>query len=129
MYNEIRFDEKDFELLQERIAARNKLPGFLVGDFLLFDDGTYGRISHVWGDGNQWSRHGSFYFSCNGFASFSGGLNPPIDNDRFELMEETKNGKFWFFHHGFSGAHRGVQCEAPCKVYRVTGEYVEFSLS
>lgn len=130
MYNEIKFDEKDYHILKVRIKAREKLEGFLVGDFLLFDDGSYGRISHVWCDGNQWSRGGSFYLGGGGGASFSGGLNPSIDNDRFELMEETKTGNFWFFHHNLSGAHRGVQCEAPCKVYRVRGgQYVEFSLS
>jgi hypothetical protein len=109
-------DGKDAEILDQREGEWNSRPGPRVGDFVLIGDRA-GRFSHDWGDGMQWSEGGSFYLSGQ-FVSFSGGLNPSIALADLTPVEETRLGSFWFFHHGCSGAARGVGARIPCRVFR-----------
>jgi hypothetical protein len=125
----ITFDERDAELLKLRIEAREKIDGPRIGDFVIFDNGVIGRFSHDWGDKIQWSScpngdHWGFHLFSDGHASFSGSLNPSIMKDQLECgrSEDDRNGKFWFFHHDFAGAGRGVYCDVPCRVYGFRGE-------
>jgi hypothetical protein len=116
------FDDRDAEILAERTAQRERRKGPRIGDFCRFPDGSLGRFSHDWGDEIQWSEGGSFYLCAGGGASFSGGLYPSIPKARLKLSRAKRAGQFWFFHHNHACAHNGVDVEAPCRVYRVTGE-------
>jgi len=117
------FDDKDQALLDARIIARDAIDGPRIGDWLKLPTGDYVRFTHDWGDDIQttimgWASEGGFYLSKGGYASFSGGLDPALPKAKMSLTEEVKEGVFWFFHHDHSGAHRGVYCKAPCRVYQ-----------
>ena len=119
-------DEKDLELLQARIDKRDKLQGPRIGDFVQMLDGTERRFTHDWGNeiqttvGNGHTCFGdvSIYLDRDGYASFSGSLDRPIDKTGLVLTEETKPGRFWFFHHDYATAHNGVYVKAPCRVFK-----------
>ncbi len=98
----------------------NARSGPRVGDFALFPDGHEERFSHDWGDGLQTSRGGSWYLSIEGYASFSGGLNPMIPNARIEATDERRAGAFWFFDRAWPRAHSAVYVSVECRVYRIT---------
>jgi len=110
--------EKDNQILMERYKQRefyDTMP--LLGDFLLFSDGVYHRFSHIWKDGLQTSRDGSFYLG-DGHCSFSGGLDPSVPKDRIQYTDEVRIGRFWFFHNHHVTAHNGIQVVIPCRVFK-----------
>lgn len=113
-----KFDERDADILHERTKRRETRTGPRIGDFIRMLDGRLMRFSHDWGDDIQISEGGSFYLSEGGGLSFSGGLEPPILKSTIVDTGEQRDGWVWFFHHGVSGAHRGVRCALPCRVYR-----------
>lgn len=114
------FDETDREILTQRTTKRDRVfPKPRVGDFALMPDGEVKRFSHEWEDGYQVSEGGSFYLSENGSISFSGELEPTISNGRIYPTSREKMGWFWIFHHDEWEAHNGVNCMAPCRVYKV----------
>lgn len=109
-------------LLEERTCLRLESTVPQVGDYVIFPDGREERISHDWGEpGVQTSVSGSFYLG-DGYASFSGALNPLIPTERLVDTGETKPGSFWFFSGDYARADNGVDVEAPCRVYRYAGE-------
>jgi hypothetical protein len=121
------FDDRDREILAERERLFNQVPGPRVGDFLRVPDSEgMLRFTHDWGDSIQTTVrakhpcHGdaSFYLS-DGYASFSGSLDPAIDKAKLRQTEETMPGSFWFFHHNFAGAERGVYFSIPCRVFEI----------
>ena len=72
-------------ILEERIAARNKLVGPQIGDVVNKDGITY-RIAAVWVGKNpaiQLTSGGSFYLSDFGTAGYSGGTGSWIINGEF----------------------------------------------
>lgn len=122
------FDSRDAEILAVRERLFNEMEGPRVGDFLSSPEGFL-RFTHDWGDAIQTtvrpphpcSGDGSFYLG-EGFASFSGSLDPSIDKTKLQDTGEKQHGSFWFFHHDFWGAGRGVTFRIPCRVFRLTGE-------
>ena len=122
----IAFDEKDAQILAERIRERAKIDRPCIGDFVRFPNGKLERFSHDWGDDLQTSPRGSFYLCKGGNADFSGGLNPSIPLDSLSITDEVIEADFWFFHHDWPGAHRGVGCKVPCRVYSTTAVYHGF---
>ena len=121
----IEFDEQDQVILDERIVEWNKVEGPRAGDYVIMPDGEYRRFTYDWRDNLQTTvsrvkdhYQASFYFFGSGM-SFSGSLDRAIFKDMLELTPEVKDGAAWFFHHGESGAHRGVHFNVPCRVYRV----------
>ena len=111
-------DFKDQAIAELRINAWNKDKDPRVGDFVIMPDGKYERFSYNWGDGLQTSPGGSFYLGT-GYASFSGGLNPSVPNEKIQKTDEKKIGIFWFFHHDYMTAANSVGVHAECRVYRV----------
>lgn len=117
-----KFDERDAEILAERIAAWDAVSGPRVGDFCKLLDGSLRRFTHDWGDSLQTSCAGmcagdqSFYFG-KGYMSFSGSLDSAIAKDKFAPMAGTQDGGAWFFHHDWPKAHSGVTVKVPCRVY------------
>jgi hypothetical protein len=120
------FDERDAEILRAREATYNKIEGARVGDWLDMLDGTQRRFTHDWDEhGLQTTCGGthpcagdqSFYFG-DGYASFSGSLDPCVPREKIEATGETRVAGVWFFHHDSAGAGRGVRAEIPFRVFR-----------
>lgn len=112
-----KFDAKDNEILDGKVAARRKLAGPLVGDYVRMPNGELERFSHDWGKDIQTSKGGSFYLHKGGGAEFSGGLNPAIAKSLIKDTGETKPATFWFFHHNNVQAHNGVYFQVDVPVY------------
>jgi hypothetical protein len=122
-------DERDAAILADRTAALDAVDGPRCGDYLRMPDGELLRVAHVfpadWEDMHgvqpNCPRHGgegSFYLG-RGYVSYSGSLDPRIDQDRLTLSDETRNGSAWFFHHDHMQAHNGVTVSIPFRVYDV----------
>jgi hypothetical protein len=117
------FDNFDAEILAKREQLFNEREGPRVGDFLRTPQGFL-RFTHDWGDsiqttvrpGHPCSGDASFYLS-DGYASFSGSLDPSIDKATLRDTGETEKGSFWFFHHDHAGADRGVSFKIACRVF------------
>lgn len=122
------FDDRDAELLVERERNYNQIPGPRVGDFLRVPDGFL-RFTHDWGDSIQTTVHAkhpchgdaSFYIGIDGHVSFSGSLGPAIPKDKLRDTSTKQSGSFWFFHHDWAGAERGVYCRLDCRVFELAG--------
>lgn len=119
------FDEKDEILRKNKLEQWEKISGARVGDFIRMKDGSLQRFTYDWGDGLQTTGcdikdhpyYGSFYFGGT-YVSYSGALDPTIPNAQIQRIEnEELQGWFWFFHHNFSGAGRGVDFKLPCRVF------------
>lgn len=116
------FDEKDAEIRNDRVENRRELDGPQVGDWIELRDGTRVQIAYVWEDRVQprsVTCGGSVFLCESGRGSFSGGLDPAIPLDRIEKTGEMREAAFWFFHHGFSGAQRGVKTTVEVPVWKV----------
>lgn len=111
------FDAKDNEILDGKVAARRKLAGPLVGDYVRMPNGDLERFSHDWGRDIQTTSGGSFFLHHGGTAEFSGGLNPAVLKSRIKDTGETKPAWFWFFHHDVVQAHNGVHFQVDVPVY------------
>lgn len=115
-------DERDAAICAERIAARARIGGPRVGDYVLFGNGEtrrftydhdeYGLQTGMWGPSS-----GSYYLSPSGQLSYSGGLDPCVKRETLTESAQTLDGPAWFFHHDYPGAGRGVACEVPCRLY------------
>lgn len=118
----IKFDEIDAAIREKRLVRWHSIVGPRVGDFVQMPDGELRRFAYSWGDSLQttWGGDGSFYWMASGHLSMSGGLDVSIPVGRIQDTGETQDGACWFFHHDSSGAHRGVTCTLPCRVYTVT---------
>lgn len=113
---DVRPDDRDRSILARKYISYDASAWAKVGDWLRFHDGSYERFSHDWGDGLQTCGGGSFYLG-DGYASFSGSLNPAIPN---EVIRETTGyavGRFWFFHHDMPRAHSAVYVEMLVRVW------------
>lgn len=118
------FDNVDAEILARRVLAFDAVPGPRVGDFLRVPEGLL-RFTHDWGDSIQTTVRpshpcngdASFYLSDEGYVSFSGSLDPSISKELLRDTGETQEGSFWFFHHNFAGAARGVYFRIACRVF------------
>lgn len=111
------YDDKDEELRQQKIAARDAKTGCRNGDYIIFPSGETRRVSYHWGDSVQTSKGGSWYISTCGASGFSGGLYMAVPIDTLTDTGEIRDAEFWFFHHDQSGAGRGVYVQMPCRVF------------
>lgn len=126
-------DARDAEILRDLRAHWAAVTGPRVGDFVRFaDSDRLHRFSadHQWTaediaeypslvDGLQTTPGGSFHLGRHGM-SYSGGLDSTIPRTTLTDTGETRLGGAWFFHHGWSGAHRGVDVRIECRVYATT---------
>lgn len=115
-------DAEDRRIISERLTRRDQLPGPRVGDFIVRLDGRLMRFSYDWGDSLQVSDGGSFYLEREGFADFSGGLEPSIPKRRIKPAPDRypESGSFWIFHHDEHRAHNGVDFHTPCRMFEET---------
>lgn len=118
----VKSDERDLEILRDRVSQLEEREGPRVGDFVRFSDDAVRRISHVWDweDGSelliQTSDGGSYYLG-NGYVSMSGSLFPGIPASTLTLTDETAEGSVWFFHHDYATASNGVTAAVPFRVF------------
>ncbi len=113
---ETALDERDRNILAERLSALDNVGGQRVGDFVRFADGTLRRISYLWDNAAQTSDGGSYYLG-DGHVSMSGSLYPHVPFATLTLTDERRGGSVWFFHHDIWGAGRGVNATIPFRVY------------
>jgi hypothetical protein len=116
--------DNNLRILSERLAAFDTITSPRVGDYIRLQDGDLRRFTHDWADGLQTTVQrgkdhysASFYLSGNGYADFSGSLDPVINRDKIHGTSETEIGGFWFFSDDQVRAHNGVQVRIPCRVY------------
>jgi len=115
-------DDRDQQILAERLAAYNAREGVKVGEYLRYKD-TFLRFSHDWGDSIQTSQGGSYYLG-DGYMSMSGSLNHGVDKSDLALTPERKGGSCWFFHHDYRTAGGGVNFQVEHRVWKLKDEAV-----
>jgi hypothetical protein len=111
---------KNAQILKDRTDRFNSHQGPRVGDFIKMLDGSLQRFAHKWDDGLQTSdgRFGwSFHMFSDGFANFSGGLNPTVQFENIKQTDEVIDGAFWFFSNNEVRAHNGINVKIPCRVF------------
>ena len=116
------FDARDEDLRQQGLAFWKNENGPRVGDFVILPDGTEHRISTKCGKSFQLAepRYGASFHWAWWYCSYSGGHKPVLHPlASLEPTQETRDGHVWVFHHDIAGAHRGVHCTIPCRVYRL----------
>lgn len=107
------------EILKARLEAFNKKTGPRVGDFLRIGD-FYTRFTHNHGETIQTGGHeSSSYYLGNGYASYSGGLDPGVKTSDLILTQEEKEGSVWFFSNDWAKADNGVYFKIPFRVYTI----------
>ena len=119
--NTLTFDDRDEDLRQQGIVFWNQKTSPRVGDFVEFPDGTLTRIAVLYSDRFQITTPptgGSFYFAW-WYCSHSGGCGEAFPLSDLEYTGQLREGPVWFFHHNVVGAHRGVTCTIPCRIYRL----------
>lgn len=110
-------DEKDEQIATQREAKRLKRKGIQVGDIIIVN-GKRRRVAYVHADRSvQWTEAGSHHIGSDGYADMSGGLESGLPSDEITATDEIAPARFWFFHHGFAGAHRGVQADIQTRVW------------
>jgi len=125
---ELQPDERDWQIIRERVERMDALEGPRVGDFVIFVDGITRRISQLWDayeyDGEhhpatvQTSDGGSWHLCRSGHVSFSGSLYTSIPQETLTLTDERRLGDIWIFHHDHWTAHNGVTGFVEFGVYR-----------
>lgn len=123
MHTDTETNPVNLTILQRRTAARERIAGPRVGDFLRLtpaDDRCpdLTRFTHDWGDQLQTGgMDGSYYLTDSGYLSHSGGLDPGIKKVDVLPTNEARNGSVWFFDENISGPGRGVHFAIPCRVF------------
>jgi hypothetical protein len=113
-------DERDVQVVADRMSAYLENNGPQVGDFVKFADGIERRISYVWAfEGEdpakfsvQTSDGGSFYLG-KGYCSFSGGLHTGVPASTLKLTGTIRRGSCWIFHHDHHTAGNGIDLSLP----------------
>lgn len=116
------FDSRDAELRTQGLAIWQNVPGSRVGDFVEFPCATLARISTMTTTHFQVAepRFGASFYWAWWYCSFSGGHKAVLyPRAGLEDTGTTRDGDAWVFHHDSPGAHRGVSCTIPCRVFRI----------
>jgi len=116
-------DEKDDQLLAQRVEHWERFKGPRVGDYIEFADGVTHRFSHD--HGKEWGIQtspigGSFYMTVGGYMSYSGGLEPCLKHNLIYEIGEQRMGGVWFFHHDHARASNAVKANIPCRVFKTS---------
>lgn len=113
-----KLDNRDREIIVDRMAKFDARKSPRVGDFVDFADGdTTRRIGAHWDDHVQLVPSGSFYLGQNGCShsgTYFSGLYPKTE---LALTDQTRPGSIWIHHHGHREAHNGVDATAVFRVY------------
>jgi hypothetical protein len=116
------FDARDEELRAQGLSIWATVITPRIGDFVQLPSGTIARISLLTKSQFQVSdpRFGSSYHWLWWYCSYSGGHRPVL-YERAHLSDtgRVQDGDAWVFHHDQAGAHRGVGCTIPCRIYHL----------
>jgi len=118
-------DERDEDILFERVTRRAQVQGPRVGDFVILRNGDVRRFTFDHEHGLQVTvkdEAGSFYLHASGHLDYSGSLDPAIRKSKLRARQELREGACWFFHHNQPRAHNGVAALLPCRVYEEAGQ-------
>jgi len=115
-------DDRDHALIEARrvaFEARNPAKP-RTGEYVRLLDGRLHRFSYVH-DFEDWQRaqtsaEGSWYLG-DGYASFSGSLDPGIPFERLRVTGGRMGARFWLFHHDYAMAHNGVDFKIPVRIW------------
>lgn len=119
--NAIQFDERDEALRQQGLVHWQMAKGARIGDYVEMPDGELKRICQLYPDRFQLAdpRFGRSFYWASWYCSHSGGCGDVFPLARLIHTGRHADGPVWFFHHHIAGAHRGVACTVPCRVYRL----------
>lgn len=117
-------DDRDREIIAERMAKYNQVSGPRVGDWVTFADGGTHRIGEMWPAGDddtrmQLARGGTFYLG-GAYASYGGSFYGTFLGSTVTLTGGTRDGAVWIFHHDMRGAGNDVSVATPFRVYTCT---------
>lgn len=107
--------------LREAFTNWEARPGPRVGDYCI-NGSKISRFTHAWHDDGEiqdGGGNGSYHMGRQGYASYSGGLDPCIKIEHLADTCTRRWGEFWFFKDGWTGAHRGIHFLMPVRVYTV----------
>lgn len=116
------FDARDEELRQQGLAYWNDVEGPRVGDYVRMPSGEIERISTKTSTHFQVAepRFGASYYWAWWYCSFSGGHKPVLHKlSALVFTGTTHDGDVWVFHHDQAGAHRGVSCTIPSRLWHL----------
>jgi hypothetical protein len=113
-----KIDLENKAILADRQKYLDSRQGIGVGDFVFCGEKSL-RVAHDWGDCVQLTDgiYGASFYLGNGCLSYSGGLNPGIDKDKFKPTNEFRIGPVWFFSQNFAMAHNGYHTNATFRVW------------
>lgn len=111
------FDDTALAIVRDLIALRHLNSQPEIGDLVDFTDGETLRIAHIWPDGIQTARGGSFHLTDSGYMSFSGSLYSSLPTEAFTTTGAMRPAAAWIFHHDIWGAGYGVHFDAPVQVW------------
>ncbi len=111
----------NLDIFKKREKAYNKIEGIRVGDYVRLNTGKLTRVTHIWDLDEKLiqtggGEYGQFYIGY-GYISYSGGLDPGIDESEFKLTEEQKEGQVWFFKDDHWGAGRGIDYMMKFRIF------------
>lgn len=117
---DITFDERDALLLGSAIKWRAIHLRPMVGDYCILANGEVRRLAYETKDRfNVTSQHlsSSFHLMDLGTMSCSGAFPRSVLKSSLVERPGLRSASAWMFHHGRSGAHRGVDVIVPCRVF------------
>jgi hypothetical protein len=114
-------------ILKSRAAAILARPGPAVGDVIRLPrydkrQAEFTRITHRWANGQLQtggSVCGAQFYLGDGFADYSGGLDPGMSESDLVATGDTKECGAWFFSENEVCAGNGLAVTVPFKVYDV----------
>jgi hypothetical protein len=113
------FDEKDAALLGAAITWRAVFWKPIVGDYCILAGGDVRRLASSYSNRFQVGHEaGSFHLHDIGTMSYSGSLGRSVMKVHLVDHFTHRSANCWMWHHGRSGAHRGVGVIVPCRVWR-----------
>jgi hypothetical protein len=116
----ITFDEKDAGLLGTAIRFRAISFKPLVGDYCIRQSGEVCRLAYETKDRFNVTHKvmkGSFHLHDLGTMSYSGAFPETVRKADLVARGDLRSATCWMFHHGISGAGRGVDVIMPCRVF------------
>lgn len=89
-----------------------------VGDAYQPDNAPITRFTYTTDTKSQvGGMRGSYHISRNGYADYSGSLDPFVDHAAIMPTKTVLLQPFWFFLDGQVGAHRGVTVQIPVRLW------------
>jgi hypothetical protein len=118
--DDIVFDEVDAGILGFAIKWRAALQWPVVGDYCVLAGGDVRRLAYEAPSRFQVTHpamSGAFHLHDLGTMSYSGAFPLSVLKTSLRDTGFVRSASAWLFHHGRSGAGRGVDVIVPCRVW------------